>query len=136
MREIKRRRNCKNCDKKLIRTDNIYCNIGCYQEYQFKNKYLPLFYLGEIRENKTLRKILIYLYGNKCSECPCESIWNGKPLVMQVDHKDGNSDNNMPENVRLLCPNCHTQTPTFCAGDNKQTRRNKYLRKYKNSMLL
>lgn len=136
MTEIKRRRNCKNCGKKLIRTDNIYCNIECYQEYQFKNKYLPLFYLGQIRENKTLRKILIFLYGNKCSECLCGSIWNGKSLVMQVDHRDGDSDNNMPENVRLLCPNCHTQTSTFCAGNYKQTRRNKYLRKYKNSTLL
>lgn len=136
MRGIKRKRKCKYCGKDLIRTDNIYCNTICYQEYQFKNKYLPLFYSGEIKDNKTLRKILIHLFGNKCSECSCESIWNGKPLVMQVDHIDGNSDNNILENLRLLCPNCHTQTPTFCAGNHKQTKRNKYLRKYKTKTLL
>ena len=41
--------------------------------------------------------------------------WNGKPLVFDMDHIDGNSDNNLRENVRAVCPNCHSQTPTFKA---------------------
>ena len=39
--------------------------------------------------------------------------WNGKPLSLQVDHTDGNNKNNFPNNVRLVCPNCHSQTETF-----------------------
>jgi 5-methylcytosine-specific restriction endonuclease McrA len=41
-----------------------------------------------------------------------------KPLRCQVDHADGDSTNNKLENLRLLCPNCHSQTDTF-AGRNK-----------------
>ncbi len=37
----------------------------------------------------------------------------GKPIPLQIDHIDGNSDNNTEDNFRLLCPNCHAQTPTY-----------------------
>lgn len=53
------------------------------------------------------------IWENKCSECGQGSTWNGKQLVLQLDHKDGDRYNNKLENLRLLCPNCHTQTPTF-----------------------
>lgn len=49
---------------------------------------------------------------NKCEECGLGPEWNGKPLSMQLDHIDGNHTNNELENLRILCPNCHTQTPT------------------------
>jgi hypothetical protein len=39
--------------------------------------------------------------------------WNGKDLVLQVDHIDGDWYNNSIENLRFLCPNCHTQTETW-----------------------
>lgn len=130
----KKIKTCKNCEKIIIKYNNQYCNLKCFHEYQYKNKILRKFYDGEINSNDTLRKILIKLFGAKCCECGCGDIWNKKKLTLQVDHIDGNSDNNDPENVRLLCPNCHTQTPTYCGLNNKQknTRRNKYLRKYKN----
>jgi 5-methylcytosine-specific restriction endonuclease McrA len=49
----------------------------------------------------------------QCSECGLLPEWNGKPIVLQIDHKDGNGVNNAPYNVRFLCPNCHSQTETF-----------------------
>lgn len=49
-----------------------------------------------------------------CSECGMGTTWNGKKLVLQVDHVDGNWYNNLLDNVRFLCPNCHSQTETFC----------------------
>ena len=48
-----------------------------------------------------------------CSECGLPPEWNGRPLVLQVDHKNGNSLDNRPGNPRFLCPNCHSQTETF-----------------------
>ena len=53
-----------------------------------------------------------------CSECGI-SEWNGKPIVLQLDHINGERHDNRIENLRLLCPNCHSQTHTF-AGRNKK----------------
>ena len=47
-----------------------------------------------------------------CEECGIKE-WNGKPIVLQMHHIDGNSKNNSISNLRLLCPNCHSQTETF-----------------------
>lgn len=48
----------------------------------------------------------------QCSECGI-SEWFGKQLTLQVDHVDGNWSDNRIENLRFLCPNCHTLTPTY-----------------------
>ncbi len=56
----------------------------------------------------------------RCSACGTGQHWNGKPLTLQVDHINGDFSDCRPENVRLLCPNCHSQTPTY-AGRNRRT---------------
>jgi hypothetical protein len=58
------------------------------------------------------------LLENKCSICGINN-WLGKEIKLQLDHIDGNSHNHLFENLRLLCPNCHSQTETYC-GKNKK----------------
>ncbi|GAA2521492.1 HNH endonuclease signature motif containing protein [Winogradskya humida] len=63
---------------------------------------------------RILRRALIEsgrLY--QCTECGIEPTWNGRPLTLQVDHIDGCPWDCRPENLRFLCPNCHSQTDTF-----------------------
>ena len=49
----------------------------------------------------------------RCSECGLADTWNNKKLVLQLDHINGISSDHRKENLRWLCPNCHTQTPTY-----------------------
>ncbi len=53
---------------------------------------------------------------NECAECGQELEWNGKRLVFVLDHINGVNDDYRVDNLRLLCPNCNSQTDTFCRG--------------------
>ncbi len=61
---------------------------------------------------------------NKCFKCSVKNTWEGQPLNLQLDHLNGNPTDNRLFNIRLLCPNCHSQTPTF-SGRNKKKKEKK-----------
>ncbi len=67
-------------------------------------------------KNRLLKEGLIE---NKCVDCGIGNQYNGKPLSLQLDHTNGDNTDNRLENLRLLCPNCHSQTDTY-AGKNKK----------------
>ena len=60
----------------------------------------------------------------KCENCGNSGEHNNKPLSLQLDHKNGKSEDNRLENLRFLCPNCHSQTDTY-AGRGSKGKRNK-----------
>ena len=55
---------------------------------------------------------------NQCEECGIKE-WNKRPLMCHLEHVNGNRRDNSLENLKILCPNCHSQTPTYCRGQGK-----------------
>ena len=76
---------------------------------------------GSTYNRHCLKKRLLDLglLKNKCSICGIVE-WNNKPLTMQIDHINGVSNDNRIENLRMVCPNCHSQTETFSGKKNKR----------------
>jgi 5-methylcytosine-specific restriction endonuclease McrA len=72
---------------------------------------------AEVKTNRSAKRILIQENGHVCEQCLL-TIWNNVPIPIELNHKDGNSDNYSRENVELLCPNCHALTPNY-KGKNK-----------------
>lgn len=126
--------NCQHCSKQLLpaptRKDvgqKKYCDVVCQQAFQSSQK-IAAFLNGELvgehirfSTGSWQRNVLIDLFGYKCNCCGI-SEWMGKPLTLEVNHKDGNAANNQLSNLEFLCCNCHSQTPNFRALNKKSVR--------------
>lgn len=126
---------CVQCDKSILQNytkTRKYCNSECQKTYRFLTVKLVQFLEETLNHKGSVKKCFIYLYGNVCAECKNAGIHNNKALVLQMDHIDGNSDNNKKENLQLLCPNCHSQTESYCGkrAAYKTDTRNVYRRKW------
>jgi hypothetical protein len=82
-----------------------------------------IFLYGSTIGTSTLRKRIIQhkLKEYQCEICKIDD-WNNNSISLQLDHKDGDRKNNILDNLRWLCPNCHSQTPTFCSKNIKVKR--------------
>ena len=107
---------CKHCGKSDIKS--TYCSQLC------KSKESHTKTMNEIesgrypfKRNKPYKEYLISKHGHKCQICSFTD-WGGKPILLILDHIDGNSDNFNLENLRIICSNCDTLTSTY-KGKNK-----------------
>ena len=107
------------CGKRLVldwktrKHEYFYCNRECCQRHRFL-KIHELFLQGKISHRHTLRNHLLYVRGYKCEICGLTE-WLGQPIPLILDHKDGNWQNDFPENLQLVCGNCDMQLPTYKA---------------------
>ena len=72
-----------------------------------------------VKERIIKEKMIEY----KCESCGNDGNWNNDVLVLQLEHKNGKSNDNRIENLGFLCPNCHTQTKTYAARNRKNPSR-------------
>ncbi len=95
----------------------IFCSIKCQHAFKRKQKIEHWLQTGETgcvwKQSKWLKDYIHDEQHGLCAICslPCE--WNEQPLVLILDHIDGNASNHVRSNLRLICPNCDSQLPTF-----------------------
>ena len=102
---------------------NLFCSKSCSAIYTNAPRKKDVLFLP--KQTKPFdelswdlkRKSILKEQNFKCNRCGTSN-WMNLPLTLQVDHKDGINTNDVRENLEALCPNCHSQTETFC-GKNK-----------------
>lgn len=109
---------CKNCGKHLSRKVRITCSNKCKYIY-LQNSYIERWLKGEengMRGTSISRYIKRYLFDKypKCILCDWDKIHPiTKRVPLEIDHADGDHTNNKIENLRVVCPNCHSLTSTY-----------------------
>ena len=101
-----------------------FCDNVCQNQYMRKQAVD----LGIAGVGST-KRYLAETRGYKCEECGL-SEWNNKPIVLDLDHIDGNAANNIKENLRLICHNCDSQLDTYKSKNKNSARKERYLLNY------
>lgn len=116
---------CLNCGKELNRSGAKFCNNKCQNDYYYK-EWVKSWkegnesgLSGEYGISNYLKRYIFEKYDCKCAKCGWGEINPyTETLPLEVEHIDGNYQNNSEDNLILLCPNCHSLTSTY-KGANK-----------------
>lgn len=120
---------CLNCGTEKVLGKNCtgkYCDVNCQHEYQYKQRIVEWKETGKIGKGPLKRFLAEKKKG--CYNCGITE-WMGNPIVLELEHINGNSEDNSEENLSLLCPNCHSQTDTYKGknvGNGRHYRRQRY----------
>jgi len=84
----------------------------------------PIEHLSQMRSREYVKRRLLQagILENRCDECGIRE-WRGKPISIQIDHRNGVRHDHRLENLRMLCPNCHSQTETYGAKNKNRLKR-------------
>ena len=108
-------------------TENKFCDNHCQQLYQKMKRFESVISgNGSHRQTKTF---LLERFGNICMSETCAWDFTKLQINVELEHIDGNSDNNVLSNCILLCPNCHGLTDTYKSknkGNGRHYRRERY----------
>lgn len=127
-------RQCRACGSPLSkRSQKIYCSNACQASVRRDTGIKRWLESGEAyigtRQVHYIRQYLADAQSGCCAICGGANTWLGLPLSMVLDHIDGNPTNNQRENLRLVCPNCDSQLPTYKSrnrGNGRHFRRQRY----------
>lgn len=117
---------CIYCD--TITKNPKYCSAKCKTDYEWHQKKQKIEETQAVETIKQARRYLREVQGTVCKICGNKK-WMGKAIPLTLDHIDGNSDNWKLDNLRLICPNCDAQTPTYKGknrGNGRHYRRQRY----------
>jgi len=134
-RKYERNENCIYCGTLLKYSARKFCSRDCQSKY-YTDKMINDWKSGKISGSSAkglstaIRNKLIIDNNYSCSKCGWNKInkyTNSSPL--EINHIDGNAYNNRPENIEMICPNCHSLTKNH-GGANRGNGRRTYLKKY------
>jgi hypothetical protein len=127
----KKERICLKCNGILNSYQKKYCSNICQTSYIKYIKFEKIENGDTTFSGRQYKKYLIEKYGEKCMQCGwCEISEFSGNVPIELEHIDGNSENNKLENLKLLCPNCHSLTPTY-KELNKGNGRHNRMERYK-----
>lgn len=139
---------CEQCQSEFVRKDprGRFCNRSCSaswsgSRYPKRTKSVKPVSKSKVQQwldgefdgttkaglAECIRQYLLKLHDYKCEQCD----WSGfnsssGKSTLTVDHIDGNSQNNQANNLKVLCPNCHSLTPTYGALNKGNGRKSRY----------
>ena len=130
-KNVKSPKKCKKCDNEVSKK-NKFCNRSCYDSYIKTISDKKIENGDTSLGDRRYKCYLIKKYGEKCMDCGwCEKNKKTGNIPIQLEHIDGHSENNSLDNLKLLCPNCHSLTPTYGSLNKGNGRKKRY--KYKDS---
>ena len=115
------------------RRQRQFCSNRCQRAFERRERVAIWLATGEALPGSArthyVRLYLLAEQESRCALCGIPSEWNNAPLALTLDHVDGDSSNNARENLRLVCPNCDSQLPTYKnrnRGRGRHARRTRY----------
>lgn len=125
---------CLGCGAELTaRHQKVFCSNRCQRESERRRNVAAWLETGIAQPGSGVghyvRLHLLEEQHGACALCGCPTTWQGADLRLVLDHVDGDSTNNRRDNLRLVCPNCDSQLPTFKArnrGRGRAWRRQRY----------
>lgn len=118
---------CLVCQKMIERRSRKYCSQKCKIKFDWNIKKQDII-SEKCINTRSLKKYIIEERGHQCSICNTIE-WMGQKVPLVLDHVDGNSENNLLSNLRLVCGNCDMQLPTYKnknKGNGRASRRKRY----------
>ncbi|CUR61257.1 H-N-H endonuclease F-TflIV [metagenome] len=125
---------CLGCGAALTkRHQKVFCSNRCQRAMERRRNVARWLETGIAQPGSGaghyIRLHLLEEQDSSCAICGCSTTWQGSDLRLILDHVDGDSGNNRRDNLRLVCPNCDSQLPTFKArnrGKGRAWRRQRY----------
>jgi len=122
------KKDCLQCNEET--TNPKYCCHKCFVEHHWEQREKEAEAKGHLNDYgpHARKDYLLKIRPNKCAICSIKE-WNGQPILLIMDHINGNAQNNNLDNLRLICSNCDTQLDTYKGknvGNGRHSRRERY----------